>query len=164
MDDVLGRVKVTIAKGVLVEAIRKEIHDQLEKLNATDTHAGKIVERLRRAISDGSRSADVGMAGRLLREYVVAQVLSPEDTKKMTPFETMQGLRKKLIAEWVICYLSLLHAFGNETAHHKTQNTHPPEIDADDLAACLFAIQRVLDFWFGWKSPKMTMWHGSFAH
>ena len=154
MDDVLGRVKVTVAKGVLVEAIRTEIRDQLERLDATDNQAGKIVERLRKAISDGSRSADVGMAGRLLREYVVAQVLSPEDIKKMTPFETMQGLRKKLIAEWVICYLSLLHAFGNETAHHKTQNTYPPEIDGDDLAACLFAIQRVLDFWFGWRSPK----------
>lgn len=154
MDDVLGRVKVTIAKGVLIEAIRTEIRDQLEKLDATDNQASKIVERLRKAISDGSRSADVGMAGRLLREYVVAQVLSPEDTKKITPFEIMQGLRKKLIAEWVICYLNLLHAFGNETAHHKTQNTHPPEIDGDDLAACLFAIQRVLDFWFGWRSLK----------
>ena len=154
MDDVLGRVKVTIAKGVLVEAIRTEIRHQLEKLEATDQQASRVVERLRKAISDGSRSADVGMAGRLLREFVVAHVLSSEDAKKMTPFETMLGLRKQLVAEWVICYLSLLHAFGNEAAHHKTQNTHPPEIDGDDLAACLFAIQRVLDFWFGWRSPK----------
>jgi hypothetical protein len=72
----------------------------------------------------------------------------------MTPFETMQGLRKRQVAEWVISYLNLLHAFGNEAAHHKTQNTHPPEIDGHDLAMCLFAIQRVLDFWFGLQSPK----------
>ena len=152
MDDVLGRVKVIVAKGVLVEAIRTEIRDLLEKLDATDNQAGRVVERLRKAISDESRSADVGMAGRLLREYVVAHILSPEDTKKMTPFETMQGLRKQLVAEWVISYLNLLHAFGNEAAHHKTQNTRPPEIDSSDLAACLFAIQRVLDFWFGWRN------------
>jgi hypothetical protein len=66
--------------------IRTEIRDLLEKLDATDNQAGRVVERLRKAISDGSRSADVGMAGRLLREYVVAHILSPEDTKKMTPF------------------------------------------------------------------------------
>jgi hypothetical protein len=67
----------------------------------------------------------------------------------LTPFETMQGLRKQLVAEWVISYLNLLHAFGNEAAHHKMQSTHPPEIDSHDLTVCLFAIQRVLDFWFG---------------
>ena len=154
MDDVLGRVKVTVPKGVLVDAIRAEIRGQLEKLAVTDSQAGRVVERLRMAISDGSRSSDVGMAGRLLREYVIAHILSPEDTKKMTPYEALQGLRKKLVAEWVIGYLGLLHAFGNEAAHHKTQDTHPPEIDSNDLAACLFATQRVLDFWFGWRTPK----------
>jgi hypothetical protein len=50
-----------------------------------------------------------------------------------------------------------IHAFGNEAAHHKTQNTHPPEIEGDDLAACLIAIQRVLDFWYGWRSTKLSM-------
>ena len=47
-----------------------------------------------------------------------------------------------------IVHMDMLHAFGNESAHHKTQNTHPAEIAGDDLAVCLFAIQRVLDFWF----------------
>jgi hypothetical protein len=152
MDNALGRVKVTVAKGALGGAIRTEIRNQVEKLEVTEYAASKVVERLRRAISDGSRSADVGMAGRLLREYVVSHLLSPEDTKKLTPFEIVQGLRKNLVAEWVISYLNLLHAFGNEVAHHKTQNTRPPEIDSPDLVVCLFAIQRVLDFWFGLRS------------
>jgi hypothetical protein len=159
MDAVLGRVKVAVAKGVLVEAIRTEIRDQVEKLNATDDQAGKVVERLRKAIYEGSRSPDVGMAGRLLREYVVSHMLFPEDTKKMTPFETTQGLRRQKVAEWVICYLNLLHAFGNEAAHHRTQNTHPPEIDGHDLAVCLFAIQRVLDFWLVFGSSREVV-HG----
>jgi hypothetical protein len=154
MDSVLGRVKIILAKGALVEAIQKEIQYQLEKLEVIDLEARRVVERIRKAISVGSRSLDVGMAGRLLREYVVAKVLAPEDIKKMTPFEVMQSLRKKRVAEWIISYLNLLHAFGNETAHHQTQNTHPPEIDEDDLAACLFGIQRVLDFWFSWQALK----------
>jgi hypothetical protein len=94
------------------------------------------------------------MAGRVLREYVIAQVLISEDTKRMRPYDIMLSLRGKMVAEWVICYLSLLHAFGNEAAHHKTQNSLPREIDTNDLAACLFAIQRVLDFWFSWRSSK----------
>jgi hypothetical protein len=154
MDDVLGRIKVVAAKGTVVEAVRTEISSQLEKLIATDYNAVRVAERLRRAISEGSRSADIGMAGRWLREFVVAKVLFPDDIKKMTPFEIMQGLRKQLVAEWVICYLNLLHAFGNESAHHKTQITHPPEIEGHDLAVCLFAIQRILDFWLAWQLPK----------
>jgi hypothetical protein len=152
MDDVLRRVRVTVAKGELVGAIRTEIGHQIEKLDTPEYQAGKVVERLRRAIAEGGRSADVGMVGRLLREYVISHLLFPEDTKKMTPFETMQRLRTKLVAEWVISYLNLLHVFGNESAHHKTQDTHPPEIEGRDLVVCLFAIQRVLDFWFGLQS------------
>jgi len=154
MDNVLGRVKIALAKGPLVDAVRAEITGQLKKLDAIGAEARDVAERLRKAISEGSRSADVGMAGRLLREFVVAQVLAPENIKKLTPFDTMQALRKHLIAEWVICYLNLLHAFGNEVAHHKTQNTHPPEIDGRDLAVCLFAIQRVLGFWTGLHVTK----------
>jgi hypothetical protein len=154
MDSVLGRVKITLAKGALIEAIQKEIRDQLEKLETIDLEAKGVVERIRKAIAVGSRSSDVGMAGRHLREYVVSKVLAPENTKKLKPFEIMQSFRKKRVAEWVISYLNLLHTFGNEMAHHKMQNTYPAELDEGDLTACLFGIQRVLDFWFGWRSSK----------
>jgi hypothetical protein len=80
-------------------------------------------------------------------------MFTSEDFKKMSPFEILQGLRKQNVSEWVICYLGLLHAFGNEAAHHKTRNTYPPEISDHDLALCLFAIQRVLDFWFAVRGP-----------
>jgi hypothetical protein len=90
----------------------------------------------------------------MLREFIIAHVISPADIKKLTPYETVQELRKLLIAEWVIGYLNLLHAFGNEAAHHKTQNTHPSEIDGDDLAICLLAMQRALAFWLEWRSKK----------
>jgi hypothetical protein len=132
----------------MVEAIRTEIRGQLEKLDTAENGAATLADRLYRAISEEGRSADVGMAGRLLREFVVANLISPADIKKLTPFETTQELRKLLVAEWIISYLNLLHAFGNEAAHHKTQNTHPSEIAGHDLAVCLFAIQRVMDFWF----------------
>lgn len=66
---------------------------------------------------------------------MVAQVLVSEDAKNLSPFEIMQELRKRQVAEWVICYLNLLHAFENEAAHDKTQDIHPPEIDREDLVA-----------------------------
>ena len=116
MDDVLGRVKVVVPKGLMVEAIRTEIRGQLEKLDTAENGAATVADRLHRAISEEGRSADVGMAGRVLREFVVANLISPAGIKKLTPFETTQELRKLLVAEWIISYLNLLHAFGNEAA------------------------------------------------
>ena len=49
-------------------------------------------------------------------------------------------LRNKRVARWVISYLNLLHTFGNETAHHKMQNTYPAEIDKGNVTACLLGI------------------------
>jgi hypothetical protein len=154
MDDVLGRVSVAVPTGGLVELILTEISKQIANLDIADDGAGKVAERISKAISQSSRSADVGMAGRLLREFVLAHVLSPADIKKLNPYETTLELRKIMVAEWVIGYLNLLHAFGNEAAHHKTQNTTPIEIDGYDLGICLFAIQRVLDFWFDWRARR----------
>jgi hypothetical protein len=116
--------------------------------------APKVGERLRVAISEGSRSTDLGMAGRLLREFVISQIPISEDTKKMTPHDAMIGLRKHQVADWVISYLNQLHAFGNEAVPHKTQNTRPAEIEGRDLEVCLFANKRVLDSWFGWRSRE----------
>lgn len=154
MDGVLGRVKVAVAKGGAFETVRKEISAQIDRLDTSYQGDTRVAERLRKAITLGSRSTDVGMAGRLLREFVLTQILAPADIKKMTPFATMQELRRQLISEWIICYLQLLHAFGNEVAHHKTLNTRPQHIEGHDLAICLFAIQRVLDFWFRWSAPR----------
>jgi hypothetical protein len=156
MDDILGRTKVTVAKGPFIESIKMAIRSDLDNLDTKDSGAGKLAERIHKAISDDSRSTDIGMAGRLLKEFIVAHLLFPEDTKKMTPFEITQELRKLLVAEWVISYLNLLHAFGNETVHHRTKNTYPSEIEGYDLAACLLAMQRTLDFWSGWKSKKSS--------
>ena len=89
--------------GKFVEGIQFAIRGQLQKLNLSDHGADKVAERLHKAISEGGRSADVGMAGRMLREFIIAHVLSPADIKKLTPYETVQELRKLLIAEWVIC-------------------------------------------------------------
>jgi hypothetical protein len=135
----------------IVGAIRSEIFTQIERLNVADNGAAHVAERLGKAISQGSRSADVGMAGRLLREFVLAHILVDEDIKKLSPYDATKELRKLLIAEWVISYLNLLHAFGNEAAHHKTQNSMPSEIKGHDLGICLFAIQRVMDFWLEWR-------------
>jgi hypothetical protein len=98
MDNVLGRVKIALAKGPLVDAVRAEITGQLKKLDAIGAEARDVAERLRKAISEGSRSAEVGMAGRLLREFVVAQVLAPENIKKLTPFDTMQAERLSVLS------------------------------------------------------------------
>jgi hypothetical protein len=156
MDDVLGRVKLTVANDALAKAIQKEILNQLDRLERNDNEAHTVVEYLRRAVRDGSRSADVGMACRHLREYVIARILDIKDRKETQKWkEIYDRLQKDQIADWVISYLNLLRTFGNEAAHHKTMNTYPQELRERDLVTCLFVIQRVLDFWFGWHATKL---------
>ena len=84
MDDVLGRVGVTLAKGELVNAVRKEAENQLQELEEIDhsSGAGDLITDLRDAMFGESRSVDVGIAARRLAEHVLAGILPPEETKK----------------------------------------------------------------------------------
>jgi hypothetical protein len=158
MDDILGRVRINVANNLLGKEIKKQIRSKSERLEKSDYEARRVVEYLRRAVRDESRSADAGMAGRHLREYVTMRVLNLKSAMELKDHKQIfKRLRdEKQIAEWVISYLNLLRVFGNETVHHKTMNTYPQEIVENDVVACLFAIQRVLDFWFGWQEMRLV--------
>jgi hypothetical protein len=85
-------------------------------------------------------------------------MLPPEDKRKHL-YAQINLLRKEPVAPWIISYLNLLRVFGNEAAHHKSEQQYPAAIAGDDLALCLFATQRVLDFWIAWLhdgKPALT--------
>jgi hypothetical protein len=135
MDDILGRVGVTLAKGELVNAVRKEAENQLQQLEEIDhsSSAGDLITDLREAMFSDSRSVDVGMAARRLAEHVLAGILPPEETKKHQ-WAQIKLLSNEPVAPWIISYLNLLRVFGNEAAHHKNENHRPAFIAGDDLA------------------------------
>jgi Domain of unknown function (DUF4145) len=151
MDDVLGRVGVALAKGELVDAIRSEAETRLQQLEEIDHSRGarQTITELRDAIFSDSRSVEVGIAARRLAEHVLAGVLPPEDQKKNL-YGQINSLREQPVAPWIVSYLNVLRVFGNEAAHHKSEHQYPPAIVGDDLTLCLFAVQRVLDFWIAW--------------
>ena len=67
MDDLLGRVALTFAKGELVDAVRKEAENRLQQLEEMDPSCPtEIITDLRNAIFSDSRSVEVGIAARRL--------------------------------------------------------------------------------------------------
>src|SRR5205823_12796076 len=133
------RIAVTLAKGDLVDHIRKEISNRLEKLEEADQSPRVIdvITALRLAISQETRSVEIGIAGRRLAEYMVSVLPEPkEPIKGLGP--KIDALHNQAVARWIIIYLHLLRVFGDEAAHHRSQNRHPPTLDRDDLLLCLF--------------------------
>jgi len=152
MDDVLERVRITVTKGPLADAIRAEIRVQIEKLGVGDEKAYKLVVQLHRAISEDAPDRDIGWAARYLRDYVISQIEVSESAKDFAG-NRWKAIKSKGIPDWVNAYIQVLSIFGNESAHNKANAAIPWEIHSNDLVACLFAIQRVLDFWLTWRSP-----------
>ena len=151
MDKVLGRVSVALARGELVDAIRSEAEMRLQQLEEIDRGPGaaETITSLRDALSTSAHSSELGIAARRLAEHVLAGMLSSNGGKRSL-YEQIELVRQLPVAPWIVSYLTVLRIFGNEAAHHKSEKLYPSALSSDDLALCLFAIQRVLDFWIAW--------------
>jgi hypothetical protein len=148
MDTVLNRVQVVLARGQIVDALRKEVEDRIGRLEKLDPNIGKVLADLRGALRE-ARSTFIGTAGRKVREYVIGSILNGR--VHITRDEEFRGLTQKHVADWIISYLNLLRTFGNHSVHEiKSDIQRPPEIDTQDITLLLFTIQRVLDFWISW--------------
>jgi hypothetical protein len=167
MDDVLGRVQLTIAKGEDANRLRTFISNAIDKATAIDPDISKIASDIRAAIRPEGRSVQVGNAGRQLSEYILKQIL-PAPAKQslfdrieravaVSDVENIDNLKSSPAATWMNAYFHLLRLFGNEASHHEKSERIPPAIQDKDLILVLLAIERVLAFWVAWRShPPLT--------
>ena len=52
------------------------------------------------------------------------------------------------VSPWVVNYLHTLRVVGNEVVHIRERSARTPEeLEAQDLAVCLFCLLRVARFW-----------------
>lgn len=72
MDDVLGRVKLTIARGEDAERIRRAVSNAVDKAETIDPTIHKVASEIRAAIKPEGRSVEVGNAGRQLTSCLVS--------------------------------------------------------------------------------------------
>jgi hypothetical protein len=75
MDDVLGRVKLTIPKGKDADRIRRGVSNAIDKATAIDPQIQEIAVEIRAAIKPESLPVQVGNAGRQLSEYILKRLL-----------------------------------------------------------------------------------------
>ena len=164
MDDVLGRVKLTIAKGEDAERLRRAVSSAVDKAETIDSDIHKIALEIRAAIKPEGRSVQVGNAGRQLSEYILQQILPAsagrslfdriEEAIPLPSADRIDNIRESPAARWMNGYFHLLRLLGNETSHHKESNRVPKAIEDKDLMVIMFAIERVLGFWIAWRTHQ----------
>jgi hypothetical protein len=165
MDDVLGRVQLTIAKGEDASRVRAVISNAIDKVTAIDPGIDEIASDIRAAIKPEARSVQVGNAGRQLSEYILKQIL-PTPAKQplfdrieravaVSAVDQIDNLKASPAATWMNAYFHLLRLFGNETSHHEKSERIPTAIQDKDLILILLAIERVLAFWVAWRGRQL---------
>jgi hypothetical protein len=156
MDDHLGRVKVLLPKGDLVDAIKRDIDGLLKVL--APTASAKIISDIQHLILDEHATPlSFGITGRDLADAVVNDLLDVGDQSA-----DLNGKIRKLqkpkydVPEWAKEYLHVLRTIGNEFAHgqataHRASNSLGPS----DLEIQLLCIRRVLRFWIDARHERV---------
>ena len=148
IEEVLGRSKVTLPHEQLVNALRQDVMNRLqtaESLFAPDCLAIRD-EWMYVLSAESVRSAEFGISARKLVELILTRLGSPQQylAKRIRAIEESGA-----VAPWICGYMHVLRHLGNDSAHQILDGTkrHPSMVDASDLTAGLFCIQRLLEFW-----------------
>jgi O-acetyl-ADP-ribose deacetylase (regulator of RNase III) len=152
MNQELGRVKVVLPKGELVDGIRNEILRNVDKAELlADEGARALFSDVRRFITpERSRSFEIGIVSRRVVEFIVNDITKRQNSADL--MRKIDDLGKFDVADWIRSYMHVLRIFGNESAHERDKsNRRPRSIAERDVAICLFCLQRLLDFWIGLK-------------
>jgi hypothetical protein len=155
MNKELGRVRVVMPKGELVNSIRQGILRNLDQaVPLADESAQALFGDLRRFITaEDSRSFEIGIMGRRVVEFIVNDLQGRH--KSFDLLQKIDGLGSLGIADWIRSYMHVLRIFGNESAHERNKlNRRPSHIAERDMALCLFCLQRLLDFWLELKQAQ----------
>jgi hypothetical protein len=150
MDEVLGRTKIKIPRGPLVNGIKQEI---IGDIDIIINIIGKIelFSDLRQIIgSDYCRAFELGGIARKTIEFIIQDIYPSKKYYEL--WKKIDLLSNIRVAPWILGYMHLLRVFGNEAVHDKSSiNRNPSYIDEKDLELCLFCLQRVLNFYLNLK-------------
>lgn len=155
MDAILGRSNVRVSKGPMIDGLKSEILqelDKVEKLGITNYH----FTELQCIVTGECRSFELGINSRKMVELILADI-SPDFSQSNSLLHNIRLLDNLGIAKWVQSYMHVLREFGNAEAHSASSAKRNPEtMSAKDLEVCLFCLQRVLDFYINFKKQKET--------
>lgn len=105
---------------------------------------------------DKIKPYEIGVLCRRLVEYLVKDVLEIKSLSKDLAL-TINDLRTKNIASWVISYLHILRTFGNVAVHSsETSSYKPPTMNEKDLITLFICLNRSLDFWLWYRNFRSS--------
>ncbi len=147
LDDALGRERIVLPRGALVDGLRRELVALVAKgSGSVSADGGRVLGELGRVVADvESRSFEIGMVARRTLERVLADLPG----KRVGPmYQQIDRLGEAGVADWMRSYMHTLRIFGNEAAHDRDASERRPRaLTERDLALCLFCLERVVSFW-----------------
>lgn len=156
MDDALARVRVSLPRGQVADAIRAEIAQAVEIANAVvpDGHRRVLSDFARLVGSPEARSFEIGLVARRLVEAVVADVFG-KAPKGFDLVKNIDSLAERHVADWIRSYMHVLRVLGNESAHERQIDArHPPTVTDADLSVVLLCAKRVIEFWIDHRRKR----------
>lgn len=148
MNETLRRVHVVLPRGQLIESLKADVLTVLERVSLELPSANlQLIKELRRILrQDPVQSFELGLLGRRVAELVTdALLLNPGNYPDLR--RRINQLVNLGIAPWIGQYLHTLRTLGNELAHERiSQPRYPEAVREEDMALCLFCMQRVLAF------------------
>lgn len=151
MNEFLGREKLRIPAGPIVESVKHDIISEISKIENLGINE-QVLKELLRIINSDFQAYELGGISRKVVEFILNDLI-PKNDQKFELFKKIDSLKSHVnAAQWIISYLHMLRIFGNESVHNKKdENITPEYIDVNDLTLCLFCLQRVLNFYSSFK-------------
>jgi hypothetical protein len=148
MDEHLGRIQIVAKNGPIEEGLKRELERLLTRAASLshDQIPPHLSELRRSLLSEQTRALEIGISSRRLVEFMVNRMLRRKSRGEL--MLDIEALSEVGVAPWIRSYMHMLRVIGNEQAHLKNvEARRPPHVTDRDLTACLFCIQRLLDFW-----------------
>jgi hypothetical protein len=100
---------------------------------------------------------EIGLLCRKLTEIIVKDIHNVDNIKKDLSV-SINELKTKQIASWIISYLHILRTFGNVAVHTaETHHIKPPSMNEKDLSTLFICLNRVLDFWLWYRNNRKNL-------
>lgn len=146
MDEVLGRVRVSLPRQLVADALRKDVrHKLLQSSDLFGVDDSLRDDWLSMVESDQASSVQFGVLSRKLVERILNKLHAPHGHLA----GRIKWAETNGIAPWICGYMTVLRHLGNEAAHEHPDGVirNPANIASADLAAGMYCVERLLDFW-----------------
>ena len=148
LDRQLGAHRTLMPQKSLTDSIINELKNvaqdvRRQAVGAQANYAESLLEGISRP---DLQSAQLGLLARQMAEVVANSF--PRSKDSIDLYKQINELANHGVSPWVVNYLHTLRVVGNEVVHIRERSARTPEeLEAQDLAVCLFCLLRVARFW-----------------